>query len=77
MSSSIARWLMSKFTVDASSSQRRVTRKRVSARDRRRAAVHEAGHVVMAKHLGIMTMQAEIRKIEPQELTEKEWVGSV
>jgi hypothetical protein len=50
---------------------------KISARDRRHAAVHEAGHVVVARHLGLMSFNAEIRKIEPQDLSEKEWVGSV
>src|ERR1700756_1575715 len=53
------------------------SRLRVSARDRRRAAVHEAGHEVMASHLGIWSVEAEIRKVEPRDNTEKEWVGSV
>ncbi|PSO23148.1 hypothetical protein C7G41_33105 [Bradyrhizobium sp. MOS002] len=39
--------------------------------------MHEAGHIVIAWHLKIPTMWAEIRKIEPQDYTEKEWVGSV
>jgi hypothetical protein len=49
----------------------------LSARDRRYAAVHEAGHVVIGRHLEIATLRAEIRKIDPQDLTEKEWIGSV
>jgi hypothetical protein len=68
---------MSKFIVGTTSSPLRAARSRVSARDRRHAAVHEAGHVVVARHLGIMTVQVEIRKIEPQDFTDKEWVGSV
>jgi hypothetical protein len=68
---------MSKFVEGTTSSPPRLARSRVSARDRRRAAVHEAGHVVVARHLGIVTLQAEIRKIEPQDFTEKQWVGSV
>jgi hypothetical protein len=31
--------------------------------------------VVVARHLGLMAVNAEIRKIEPQDFTEKEWVG--
>jgi hypothetical protein len=66
---------MSKFVSNAASSPLRSARN--SARDRRNAAIHESGHVVVAKHLGLWTMRAEIRKIEPQDDTEKEWVGSV
>jgi hypothetical protein len=68
---------MSEFIVCTTSSALRAAGSRVSARDRRRAAVHEAGHVVVARHLGVRILQAEIRKIEPQDSTEKEWVGSV
>ena len=44
---------------------------RISASDRRHAAIHEAGHIVVARHLGLMTLQAEIRKIEPLDISEK------
>jgi hypothetical protein len=50
--------------------------RRISARDRRRAAVHEAGHLVMARHLGIVNLGAEIHKIQPRDIYEKEWIGS-
>jgi hypothetical protein len=30
----------------------------------------------MARHLGIVDLGAEIRKIQPRDFTEKEWVGS-
>jgi hypothetical protein len=50
---------------------------RLSARDRRCAAVHEAGHLVVARHLGVIAFGAEIRKIEAQGIDEKEWIGSV
>jgi hypothetical protein len=33
--------------------------------------------VVVARHLGIAILQAEILKNEPQDFTEKKWVGSV
>jgi hypothetical protein len=68
---------MSKFIVGTTSSPLLAAQSRVSVRDRRHAAVHEAGHVVVARHLGILTLQAEIRKIEPEDCTEKEWIGSV
>jgi len=68
---------MSKFIVGSSSSPIREARSRGSARDRRHAAVHEAGHVVAARYLGIRILQAEIRKNEPHDSTDKDWVGSV
>jgi hypothetical protein len=64
---------MSDFSLDKLSTARRAE---ISANDQRRAAIHEAGHFVIAKHLGLSNVQAEIRKIEPQDYTEKEWVGS-
>ncbi|MDN4987182.1 hypothetical protein QY049_28885 [Bradyrhizobium sp. WYCCWR 13022] len=51
-------------------------RAKIAAKDRRYAAVHEAGHVVVARYLGLFGVQAEIRKIDPQDYTDKEWVGS-
>jgi hypothetical protein len=48
-----------------------------SARERRLAAIHEAGHVVIAKHLRLRVLQADIRKNDLQDLDEKEWTGSV
>lgn len=64
---------MSDDSLDRLSPARRAE---VSAKDRRYAAIHEAGHVVIAKYLGLTNVQAEIRKIDPQDYTEKEWVGS-
>jgi hypothetical protein len=48
-----------------------------SARERRHAAVHEAGHVVVARHVGLRVLEAGIRKNELQDGDEKEWIGSV
>ncbi|UPK19216.1 hypothetical protein [Bradyrhizobium sp. 131] len=63
---------MSDYSLDTPSPARRA---RISAEDRRCAAVHEAGHIVVAKYLGLPAVQAEIRKNVPQYYTEK-WVGS-
>jgi hypothetical protein len=64
---------MNDYSLDKLSHARRAE---LSAKDRRHAAVHEAGHAVVAKYLGLSNVQAEIRKIAPQDYTEKEWVGS-
>lgn len=64
---------MSDYSLESLSPARRA---KMSAADRRYAAVHEAGHVVVARYLGLFGVQAEIRKIAPQDYTEKEWVGS-
>jgi len=50
--------------------------RRVSARDRRRAAIHEGGHVVVARHLGILGIGAEIRKFQSRDFTRRQWGGS-
>lgn len=64
---------MSDYPLDRLSPERRA---KLSAADRRYAAIHEAGHVVVARYLGLSPVQAEIRKIDPHDYTEKEWVGS-
>lgn len=64
---------MSDYSLDQLSPARRA---KIAAKDRRYAAVHEAGHVVIARYLGVYNIQAEIRKISPQDYTEKEWIGS-
>ncbi|UFW42307.1 hypothetical protein [Bradyrhizobium sp. WSM471] len=64
---------MNDFSLDRPSPVRRA---KTFAADRRHAAVHEAGHVVVARYLGLSIVHAEIRKIEPQDYSEKQWVGS-
>jgi hypothetical protein len=50
---------------------------RIEARDRRLAAVHEAGHVAMAKHIGLSAPSAQLRRVPNADfLLEKRWVGS-
>src|ERR1700721_3897527 len=53
--------------------------KRVIARDRRRAAIHEAGHLVIAEHVGLRCGLARIFP-NPEPLAglfEKTWLGQV
>lgn len=72
-----ASFLQSRTIREAVEDKTLVDPSRISASDRRHAAVHEAGHIVVARYLGLMTLQAEIRKIEPLDISEKEWVGSI
>ena len=49
---------------------------RTQARDRRLAAVHEAGHAVVAEHIGIEDVEAWIAPFGTQDSgTEKSWIG--
>ena len=52
-----------------------LSRKRISARDRRLAAVHEAGHVIMARHVGMAATSAWLEELPGSGLYEKLWVG--
>jgi hypothetical protein len=45
-------------------------------RDRRRAAIHEAGHFTIGRHLGLLTFNARIEKNPIQSRDEKSWIGS-
>jgi hypothetical protein len=49
--------------------------KRLSARDRRLAAVHEAGHLTMARHVGIYGASAWLEEKRPTGDCEKLWIG--
>jgi hypothetical protein len=50
---------------------------RIAARDRRRVAGHEAGHVVIARHLGGQNAFGRIRPTFAKDLrSDKQWVGS-
>ena len=51
------------------------TVKRIAARDRRRVAIHEAGHIVMGRHVGIDTFRAEIFPTYAQHTYDKLWIG--
>jgi hypothetical protein len=47
----------------------------IEAQDRRRAAVHEAGHAVMARHFGWRGVAAEIWRIEAPTRDRSSWTG--
>jgi hypothetical protein len=49
--------------------------KRIEARDRRRAAVHEAGHHVMARYRGMCEVDSWIERVGDPTPYEKSWVG--
>jgi len=51
--------------------------KMISARDRRMAAVHEAGHLVMAARFSLYPSSAWITPIEPAGPDKRTWVGLV
>ena len=51
--------------------------KRVLARDRRLAAVHEAGHLVVAAHFGLKRAKARIRRAEAPMPDGRAWTGRV
>ena len=53
----------------------RMTQKRILAWDRRNAAVHEAGHHVMAQLCGIEPVAAWIEPTETPRKNEKLWIG--
>jgi hypothetical protein len=48
----------------------------ISARDRRLAAIHEAGHFTIGRHLGLITFNVRIEKNLIQRPDEKYWVGN-
>jgi len=48
---------------------------RIDAIDRRLAAVHEAGHLVIADELGVLHAGAEIWRTPQPEMNEKRWIG--
>jgi hypothetical protein len=53
-----------------------MTPERICVRDRRMAAVHEAGHIVTARALGFEVLSAWIGKNEG-EVVERTWIGDV
>jgi hypothetical protein len=52
-----------------------LTRKRISARDRRIAAIHEAGHITMARHIGLTAISAWLVEMPGAGKYEKLWIG--
>lgn len=51
------------------------TPKRIQARDRRKAAVHEAGHMVIARHFGAQAEGWLFRNEDARVSEENTWVG--
>jgi hypothetical protein len=49
---------------------------RISARDRRRAAIYAAGHVVVGRHLGFKQIEARIRKTQSFNIYQRVWADS-
>jgi hypothetical protein len=58
---------MSDYSLESLSPARRA---KMSAADRRYAAVHEAGHVVVARYLGLSSVQAVNRREVPTPIGE-------
>jgi hypothetical protein len=51
--------------------------KRILARERRSAAIHEAGHVVIARRLGFELLSAWIAPHDGEEPDDRTWIGRV
>lgn len=51
------------------------SRKRIAARDRRIAAIHEAGHVTMARHVGLTDVSAWLEETRDPGEYDKLWIG--
>jgi len=49
--------------------------RRLEARDRRLAAIHEAGHVTMGRHIGLSRISAWLEKTPNPEPWDKVWIG--
>jgi hypothetical protein len=54
---------------------RKLSPARIEARDRRMAAIHEAGHAVIARHVGARSAQAHIERHSAADPFEKTWTG--
>jgi hypothetical protein len=49
--------------------------RRIEARDRRMAAIHEAGHVTMARNVGLDILAAWLEKTPDPGVYDKLWIG--
>jgi hypothetical protein len=67
--------MTTQMTADQSLRPSRLSPARIEARDRRNAAIHEAGHVVMARHVGVHVEWAEIWPNDHADEGEKAWIG--
>jgi hypothetical protein len=56
---------------------RRMSPARIEARDRRKVAIHEAGHAVIARHIGVHVEWAEIFRNPVAGEGEKTWIGRI
>ena len=54
-----------------------LSHKQIQARERRLSAVHEAGHLVIARHLGVAAASAWIAPNENAGPEEKTWLGQM
>jgi hypothetical protein len=55
-----------------------VNLRRLEARDRRMAAIHEAGHLTMARHVGLQAASASLERIPDASISvleSKFWIG--
>jgi hypothetical protein len=54
-----------------------ISPQRIAAKDRRVSAIHEAGHVTMARHIGLQCVSASLQKVSGQVdlIEQKLWVG--
>jgi hypothetical protein len=55
----------------------RMSPARIEARDRRLAAIHEAAHMVMARHVGVSGVEAWIVRTPNAGPDEKTWIGQM
>ena len=59
------------------SSARAYSPARIEARDRRLAAIHEAGHAVVARHMRVTAFNPEIWRNPDAGKNEKTWLGNI
>src|SRR3954454_2544992 len=48
---------------------------RIEARDRRKTAAHEAGHLVIARYVGIPSAAAAIWRVREINIRQSAWIG--
>ena len=60
---------------EASLATKSINLKRIEARDRRLAAIHEAGHHVIARHRGMREVDSWIERVGDPTRYETSWVG--
>jgi hypothetical protein len=65
----------SKHEASGSTATKAIRLKRLEARDRRLAAIHEAAHHVIAVHRGMKKVESWIERVGDPTLSDKAWVG--